>query len=130
MLEVRLVELYLACTQPWLPFLAACELDMMMQVCCPSTRKMGEESEQFKDILGYLASSSPARGLCETLPQKPKTKTVCVDKCGFRISLREVFSGGDTWYIQGLGLKMAGKPRLRCILLSLTPASSSTTQQP
>lgn len=72
MLEARLVELYLACTQPWLPFLAACELDMMMQVCRPSTRKMGEESEQFKDILGYLASSSPARGLCETLPQKPK----------------------------------------------------------
>lgn len=104
----------------------------MMQVCGPSTRKMGEESEQFKDILVYLASSRPAWGLYETLPQKPKPKNVCVcvDECGFRISLREAFSGGDTWYIQGLGLKMAGKPRLRCILLSPIPASSSTTQQP
>lgn len=47
---------------------------MMMQVCRPSTRKMGEESEQFKDILGYLASSRPARGLCGA----SKTKNVCV----------------------------------------------------
>lgn len=70
---------------------------MMMQVYHPSTWEMGEESEQFKDILGYLASSRPAWGLCETLPQKPKTKNMCVDECGFRISLREVFSGEDTW---------------------------------